>query len=247
MIQTPLNAFYCPARRPVQTYTNPAVHTDPATTFPPGMDGQDWILYDPGQPTTRNMVTGVDAVEKNDYAGNSCYWLPESVFTDNLTFGAAMATAVLQGTYATQQQCLGNPAIVELAKALIGKTPAGQGGIVFRMSQVTVAQISDGTSNVILCGEKYIDPHHYFTGLGHGDQWHSFGGYDPQTERYNLGPIQDQPGYEAPGYWGSVHAGMCNMAFCDGSVHQISYGIATKIMQQLCNRADGAAIDASMY
>ena len=40
---------------------------------------------------------------------------------------------------------------------------------------------------------------------------------------------------------------MCNMAFCDGSVHQISYGVSHTIFDQLSNRADGDAIDASMY
>jgi len=54
-------------------------------------------------------------------------------------------------------------------------------------------------------------------------------------------------GYSDPFCFGSAHAGMCNMAFCDGSVHQISYGIAPTIHWELGNRADGNAIDASMY
>ena len=59
-------------------------------------------------------------------------------------------------------------------------------------------------------------------------------------------PRQDTQGFYSDG-WGSPHAGMMNMAFCDGSVHQISYGISLTIFKQLCNRADGNAIDASMY
>ena len=47
--------------------------------------------------------------------------------------------------------------------------------------------------------------------------------------------------------FGSAHAGMCNMAFCDGSVHQISYGIDPAIHAALANRKDGRKIDESMY
>ncbi len=47
--------------------------------------------------------------------------------------------------------------------------------------------------------------------------------------------------------FGSAHAGACNMAFCDGSVHQISYGIAPAIHAALANRKDGKKIDESMY
>ena len=81
----------------------------------------------------------------------------------------------------------------------------------------------------------------------HGDEWGCYGGYDPCTERYYYDtPRQDTQGFYSDG-WGSPHAGMMNMAFCDGSVHQISYGISLTIFKQLCNRADGNAIDASMY
>jgi prepilin-type processing-associated H-X9-DG protein len=122
----------------------------------------------------------------------------------------------------------------------------GRGGIIVTMYNVAVADIKDGTTNTVLCGEKYMDPNQYSTGLEHGDEWTCFGGYDPQTERYSGAPRQDTPGFYDD-QWGSAHAGMCNMAFCDGSVHQISYGISTTVFNQLCNRNDGAAIDASMY
>ena len=41
---------------------------------------------------------------------------------------------------------------------------AGQHGIFFYGGSTTIAQISDGTSNTYLCGEKYIDANHYFDG-----------------------------------------------------------------------------------
>ncbi len=60
-------------------------------------------------------------------------------------------------------------------------------------------------------------------------------------------PHQDMPGYANTMIWGSAHAGMFNTAFCDGSVHQLSYGVSMSILYELSNRNDGNAIDASMY
>ena len=74
-----------------------------------------------------------------------------------------------------------------------------------------------------------------------------YGGYSPDNPAVAAQPRQDMMGYSDPFCFGSAHAGMCNMAFCDGSVHQISYGIAPVIHWELGNRADGNAIDASMY
>ena len=252
VIQTPLAAFYCPSRRPVQTYPNLTTKVDPSaaaadTAF--GLTGDQWILYDVSNTSSKPLVSGITACGRNDYAGNACAWLDVNVLAQaNPTspLAIALGTAIALGPAACQPY-LSNPAYVESSKALIGTQPGGQGGLIVPLYPVAIAQVSDGTSNVILCGEKYMDPNQYLTGTEHGDEWCTFGGYDPETERYSHIPVQDQPGVVSADYWGSAHAGMCNMAFCDGSVHQISYGISTSIMTELCNRADGAAIDASMY
>ena len=47
--------------------------------------------------------------------------------------------------------------------------------------------------------------------------------------------------------FGSVHVAGCNMAFCDGSVHTINYGIDSTVHKNLCNRRDGTAIDISKF
>jgi prepilin-type N-terminal cleavage/methylation domain-containing protein/prepilin-type processing-associated H-X9-DG protein len=252
LVTTPLEAFYCPSRRPVQTYAQQDPQIDgPALAYTTsyGLPGNGWMIYDSSNTTSRSLVTGVTAAARNDYAGNAYTWLQlDSLAIANPTspLYTAMVAALMTGT-ASAQQYVNDPVTVESIKALVGTQPAAQGGIFYQFSSVTVAQISDGTSNVFLCGEKYINPSHYFDGIAHGDNWCPFGGFDPQTERYYyLPPRQDTPNYDSD-CWGSPHAGMCNMAFCDGSVHQISYGISTAIFKQLSNRADGAAIDASMY
>jgi prepilin-type processing-associated H-X9-DG protein len=134
--------------------------------------------------------------------------------------------------------------------------PYGRGGIFLPCVPVALAQLSDGASHTYLCGEKSIDANHYADGLDPGDQYCYCSSYFPTNVRYvtngdgadqYLVPRQDMPGYSDPLAFGSVHAGMFNMAFCDGSVHQISYGIAPLIHNRLGNRADGNAVDASMY
>ena len=169
-----------------------------------------------------------------------------------------MVTAMSNGSAAAQAS-LSSPTTVEHIKSAIMSTSAGRGGIFLPMVPVALAQVLDGTSNTFLCGEKYMDPlgnGGYSGGMQHGDNWPAFCGFDAESVRgddrtdsgTNLeGPLQDQPGYEANYHFGSPHAGMLNMAFCDGSVHQISYGISGAIYTELGNRADGAAIDASMY
>jgi prepilin-type N-terminal cleavage/methylation domain-containing protein/prepilin-type processing-associated H-X9-DG protein len=76
-------------------------------------------------------------------------------------------------------------------------------------------------------------------------------------------PMQDTPIYGAlstsapPGntVWdssngmrfGSAHAGSFNMAFCDGSVHNISYEIDPTVHVLLSDRQDGQTVDATQY
>jgi prepilin-type N-terminal cleavage/methylation domain-containing protein/prepilin-type processing-associated H-X9-DG protein len=250
MIMTPLESFYCPSRRPVQTYplnTNNYDMASPGNLYLPQVDCA--VIYEPGNTTARTFVTGMTAVGRNDYAGNAYNWTDiQTLASDNPTsaFTAALITTVTTGIGAGLQQF--TAPVAESVKSIVGNTDAGRGGIFLPLYAVSIAQVQDGTSNVILCGEKYVDPNHYYTGWMHGDDWWTFGGFDPETERYFYSYVHaDTPGYTPDGAWGSAHAGMANMAFCDGSVHQISYGISHGIFQQLCNRADGAAIDASMY
>ena len=107
-----------------------------------------------------------------------------------------------------------------------------------------MAQIQDGTSNTYLCGEKYIDANHYLDGLDYGDRLVRLWRLRSGQFRFVCRPeghlslatgssrLPAAAGHARLCYtniFGSAHAGMCNMAFCDGSVHQISYGISPAI------------------
>ena len=122
-------------------------------------------------------------------------------------------------------------------------------GVSFIRSQVTAKMITDGTSKTYLLGEKYLDPDYYENGQSCGDNQSWDKGYDFDTHRwssaanYQYVPMQDTPGiYYADKNFGSAHSGAFQMAFCDGSVHAISYEIDPQIHQCLGMRADGLVL-----
>ena len=54
----------------------------------------------------------------------------------------------------------------------------------FACSQITTADVTDGTSNTYLCGEKYCDHDHYEDGQGAGDNESALIGDDRDITRW---------------------------------------------------------------
>ena len=123
-------------------------------------------------------------------------------------------------------------------------------GICFQHSEVKIAQITDGTSNTYMIGEKYMNPDCYETGGDNGDNEDMYEGDDVDSLRQATlayTPLQDRSGSSNQFSFGSAHAGGFNMAFCDGSVHSINYSIDAETHCRLGNRRDGLPIDAGKY
>lgn len=118
-------------------------------------------------------------------------------------------------------------------------------------AQLPLAKVTDGPSNTYLIGEKHLSPTLYESGSDFGDNEQAFSGLNWDNVRGCSDgstfhpPLQDS--LTNPDFWnfGSAHPGSFVMAFCDGSVHGISYYIDSTTHQRLCNRADGQPIDAS--
>jgi prepilin-type N-terminal cleavage/methylation domain-containing protein/prepilin-type processing-associated H-X9-DG protein len=99
-------------------------------------------------------------------------------------------------------------------------------GIFFQRSVVSLTQITRGTSNTFMVGERYINPLHYFDGRDIGDNEGMYAGFDNDVSRVTTDPPQrDRPGYSNPFIFGSAHAPGINMLYCDGSVRLISYAV----------------------
>jgi prepilin-type N-terminal cleavage/methylation domain-containing protein len=122
-------------------------------------------------------------------------------------------------------------------------------GIMFRLSEVPLADIRDGASTTYLAGEKAANPDWYEIDSDPADNTSLYQGHDWDVVRWcnktNL-PVQDSPGNASCStLFGSAHAGTFFMAFCDGSVRGIAYSIDGTLHTNLAHRKDGQVIDTS--
>lgn len=116
-------------------------------------------------------------------------------------------------------------------------------GIGFYQSEVSISQITDGTTNTFAVGEKTLNPDRYDTWERWGDSLSMYiGGTDPDTTRW-AGPDhplqQDRSGFGDPFSFGGPHPGAVLFAMCDGSVQAIEISIDLDIYGFLANRKDG--------
>ncbi|MGQ0601068.1 MAG: DUF1559 family PulG-like putative transporter [Anaerolineales bacterium] len=131
-----------------------------------------------------------------------------------------------------------------------------QTGVVYYRSEIGPEKISDGLANTYLIGEKYMDPMTYadihdvpeYARLG--DNQSAWAGFEWDNQRVAWQPEaskkqdcyqpQQDSGAVCPAIWafGSAHGGSMNMAFCDGSVQQISYDVDPEVHRRSANRFD---------
>ena len=135
-------------------------------------------------------------------------------------------------------------------------------GVIYTHSATALADITDGTSNTYLLGEKYCNADTYYDGTSQADDqgWDAPADWDsirftgstsakPGSASFAASiadfiPIQDTPGTDHGMAFGSPHGNGFYMAFCDGSVQFMNYAIDITVHWYLGNRADGVPIDA---
>lgn len=220
LVATPLAVFQCPSRRAAQNY-------------PHWRSSQGYFT-----------ASGTPGVAKSDYAANG---------GDRSFYPSAASGGLLWQSHCGNPDC--GPAaapsdtelvaLVESANTVPARQPSG---VVFVMSAITAASVSDGLSMTLLAGEKGLNPLFYATGQSAGDNETMYVGVNAENIRAaNWGgpAAQDRPGVEVVNAFGSAHAGQFATVLCDGSVQMLSYDIDPTTYGRLANRRDGQAIDTS--
>jgi prepilin-type N-terminal cleavage/methylation domain-containing protein/prepilin-type processing-associated H-X9-DG protein len=227
-ISTPVALLICPTRRRVIAYP-----------FTGAVMAQ---IYNANRPS---------AVGRSDYAANSGdYWTePESEPGGwPASYGPSTVTDVENPDGSGQETAK--------ARVAFGASARVATGLVYCGSLAMMADITDGASNTYLAGEKYLNPDMYETGGDGSDNETCYTGDNQDIQRWSSWhypivnpavdwwpPHQDTSGLQN-GYWfGSAHSSGFQMAFCDGSVHVMSYSIDNETHRRLCNRKDGLTID----
>jgi prepilin-type processing-associated H-X9-DG protein len=142
-----------------------------------------------------------------------------------------------------------------------GLNPTAKDGVLFQDSRVSLTDVTDGTSNTLLLGERppsadfqfgwwYAGIGQRFTGSG--DM--VLGVREPNLQPIVSGskcgpgnyPFRPAEGFNDPcgmfHFW-SPHPGGANFALCDGSVRFLAYA-ANPVMPALASRAGGEAVTA---
>lgn len=149
--------------------------------------------------------------------------------------------AINEGDYITDTP--GGPSTLREGDdgAYLWKDVSGASGVSWLRGAARIADITDGTSNTYLVGEKYVSRGGYADAVDAGHDQTMFSGVDLDTTRWTLHtPLQDDIIHSQRSF-GSAHQSGCFMAMCDGSVRMVAYGIDAGIHQALGSRNDGLA------
>ena len=218
VLRTRVNHWWCPSRRPQNVYPMDKVY----------------YALNAAKATDGNMVAA-----RSDYA--------ISVVDRNIVEAQGFPmkdpgdNGATASTYAT----------VPIQKYPWTTTPVGNSnsgvemytGIGFQRSEIGLKNITDGSSQTYLIGEKYIDPEDYENGKDDGDNETWGTGFNNDMHRAAFDPpAQDRIGLPNKDcqsrIFGAVHTGWF-MAFCDGHVEMLSYDIDLLVHRGNANRADG--------
>ena len=140
------------------------------------------------------------------------------------------------------------PPEIELTQAPFGEPKTDWDGIVFYRSEVNLREVTDGTTNTYMVGEKWLYVDNYQSGQDSGDGEPAFSGNNDDTIRTTdrAWPFGPDTQFTPEGSnalerraFGSAHDGGFNMALCDGSVDFISFDMDPFVHEYRGSRNDG--------
>ncbi len=117
-------------------------------------------------------------------------------------------------------------------------------GVIRQFKPNRMADITDGTSNTIMVGEKRLNLTFLGTKQTDDNQGYTVGFNLDTVRKTTRSPARD---YSAPmgdggGLFGSSHPGRFNAVFADGSVRPITYDIDKNLFTLLGDKSDGQVV-----
>lgn len=108
-------------------------------------------------------------------------------------------------------------------------------------TNLSLLNVTDGTSQTILVGEKAVDPVVNTPTTWYWDEPFFLGG-SAGTARLGIQVMQDARGNNYKGNWGTAHTGRAQFVFVDASVHLLSYSVSWGVTSALLTPNGGEVI-----
>ena len=162
--------------------------------------------------------------------------------------GALTDYAASFGTAALYTNSVG--AIIPAIPSSITTDSTGKPYLAKWKAQIRFADLTDGTSNTTIFGEKHIRPNSLrgknedrsaFSGVRNTHR-RMMGSYNNGAEVRPLLPANAQTPALANSSFGSAHAGVCQFALGDGSVQTLSNTTDIVVLTRLATRNDGQSV-----
>ena len=238
--EVPIEGYFCPSRRPVTrdplsgAYLMDYAAAVPAITREQYAGNYDDYLVRGAQDTLGCELRG-------EFWGGT--FRPDYEVTANSINGATNPNATTVASLGAE--FVGFWGVI-VRSGLCARCDAGKQNTGF-FEPITFARITDGSSNVMVVGEKRLVPSLYQVGAWHDDRGWS-DGWDPDTLRSSIceiGPDREIVSAEnnVAGYrFGSAHASGMNVVYADSSVRTIDYSINQELLNRLAHRSDGEVV-----
>jgi prepilin-type N-terminal cleavage/methylation domain-containing protein len=227
---TAVPMYYCPSRRP------------PTRVPPDNIYLMDYAAAVPALPVSQRPPTPNWSNVNGAYGTTGCELASREFWSStpgNIRFETEIQSAPATFTSLPSYR---PPMGVIVRSDYCGACPSKKS--VGWYTKISFHQITDGSSNTLVLGEKRLQPKNYEIGDWHDDRgWTD--GWDPdtlRTTRCQPAADQDTPvgSVEALPYsFGGAHSDMFNGGFADASVRSIRYDIDVEVLNRLGHRSDG--------